>query len=89
MQAKIKVHHLQIQGKMTINIATYGICQEMHGNGPQSTLRTPTLAALALVLVMEGISSQMMAELSFTRLTVAATLRLAALAVVVYVHYFM
>ena len=89
MQVKIKVHHLQKQEKIMTNIVIYGTCQEMHMNGPQNTLLTPSIATSTLVLVVEGITLQMVAEPAITRLTVATTARLSASATIVCVPYFM
>ena len=89
MQVKIKVHHLQIQEKVMTNIVIYLTCQEMHMNGPQNTLLTPTIATSTLVLLVEGIALQIMAEPTITRLTVTTTTRLAATATIVCVPYFM
>ena len=73
-----------------ISIATYGTCQEMYMNGPQNTLPTLTIATSTLVLVVEGITSQVMAEPAIARLTATATVsRLAVAALLVYVPYFM
>ena len=89
MQVKIKVHHLQIQEKVMTNIVIYLTCQEMQMNGLQNTLLTPSIATSTLVLVVEGISIQIMAEPAITRLTVTTTTRLAATAPIVCVPYFM
>ena len=72
MQVIMKVKqrkHLQQQEKIMTNIVIYGICQEMHMNVPQNTLPTLTLDASALVLFVEGITTQIMAKPALTRLT--------------------
>ena len=89
MQVKIKVHHLQIQEKVMTNIVIYLTCQEMQMNGLQNTLLTPTIATSTLVLIVEGITVQIMAEPTVTRLTVTTTTRLTATAPIVCVPYFM
>ena len=61
MQAKIKVQHFRIQEKMPINIVTYGICQEMRMSGPQSTLRSLSIATSALMLFVEAVTTKIIA----------------------------
>ena len=89
MQVKIKVHHLQIQEKVMTNIVIYLTCQEMQMNGLQNTLLTPAIAASTLVLVVEGVTVQILAEPTIARLTVTTTTRLSAAATLVCVPYFM
>ena len=72
-----------------ISIATYGICQEMHMNGPQNTLPTLSLASCALVLLVEVFTAQSIAKPTFLRLTVTTIARLSVPAVLVYVPCFM
>lgn len=61
----------------------------MHGNGQQNTLPTLTLATGTLVFIVEGITSQIVAEPSITRLTAATIARLIAASDMVCVPYFM
>ena len=89
MQVKIKVHHLQIQEKVMTNIVIYLTCQEMQMNGLQNTLLTPTIASSTLVLFVEGITVQILAKPTITRLTVTTPTRLTATATRVCVPYFM
>ena len=92
MQVIMKVKqrkHLQQQEKIMTNIVIYGTCQEMHLNGPQNTLPTLALASSTLVLVVEGITAQFLAEPAITRLAAATLARLAVSAIMVYVPYFM
>ena len=72
-----------------ISIATYGTCQEMQVNGPQNTLLTLAVATSALVFIVEGITTQMMAEPTVARLTATTITRRAVTAFVVCVSYFM
>ena len=72
-----------------ISIAIYGTCQEMHLNGPQSTLLAPAIAISPLVLVEEGVTVQVMAEPTIARLSVTTAPRLSASATLVCVPYFM
>ena len=71
------------------NIVIYLTCQEMQMNGLQNTLLTPPLAASTLVFIVEGITIQILAKPTVTRLTVTTTTRLAATATLVCVPYFM
>ena len=71
------------------NIVIYGTCQEMHLNGPQNTLPPLTIATSSLVFIVEGITAQLLAEPSITRLAAATVTRLAGTAILVYVPYFM
>ena len=92
MQVIMKVKqrkHLQQQEKIMINIVISGTCQEMHVNGPQNTLPTLAIATSTLVLIVEVITTQLMAESPISRLTAAALTRLAVTALMVYVPYFM
>ena len=59
-----------------ISIATYGTCQEMHMNGPQNTLPALTVATSTLVLLVEDITTQVMAKPTITRLTATTIARL-------------
>ena len=61
----------------------------MHLNGPQNTLPTLTIATSGLVLVVEGVTAQMLAEPAITRHTASSMRRLLAAAILVYVPYFM
>ena len=72
-----------------ISIATYGTCQEMYMNGPQNTLPALTVATSTLVLVVEGITTQVMAKPRIARLAAATVSRLTVAAMLVYVPYFM
>ena len=58
-------------------------------NGQQNTLPTLAVATSALVLVVEGIAAQVVAETAVTRLSAATVSRLVASALLVYVPYFM
>lgn len=89
MQVKTKVHQKQIQEQITTNIVIYGICQEMHVNGQQNTIPALAVASSTLVFIVEGITTQLMAKPTITRLTATAVARLVATALMVYVPYFM
>ena len=71
------------------NIVIYLTCQEMQMNGLQNTLLTPALANSTLVFIVEGITIQILAKPTVTRLTVTTTTRLTATATLVCVPYFM
>ena len=69
MQVIMKVKqrkHLQQQEKIMTNIVIYGICQEMHVNGPQNTLPALAVATSTLVFIVEGITTQLMVAGNYT-----------------------